>query len=95
MNDYTKYAESRKSKPYDFLSDKKGYYFAQRFRKMFNLNEIDVEGFDVIGVVDETIKRFKNKIDNNNDIKRNYGIKKNQEMKNVGNKHSTYLYFKN
>lgn len=71
LNDYTKYAESRKSKPYDFLSDKKGYYFAQRFRKMFNLNEIDVEGFDVIDVVDETIKRFKNKIDNNNDIKRN------------------------
>lgn len=71
LADFTKYARTRSSKHYDFSKDKKGYYFAQRFRKMFNLDEIDIKGLGILDVIDETIKRFKDKIDNNNDIKRN------------------------
>lgn len=71
LADFTKYARNRSSKHYDFSQDRKGYYFEQRFRKMFNLDEINIKGLGILDVIDETIKRFKDKIDNNNDIKRN------------------------
>ena len=38
---------------------------------MFNFDEIDIKGLGILDVIDETIKRFKDKIDNNNDVKRN------------------------
>lgn len=71
LNDFTEYVSKRKAEPYNFDEDKKGYYFAQRFKNIFNFDEINVKNLSLIEIVDETIKRFKNKIDNDNDIKRN------------------------
>lgn len=69
LNDFVTYAMKRNSSHYDFNNDKYGFYFPQKFRKMFDLGEI--ASVSPLEIVHETIMRFKEKIDNNNDIKRN------------------------
>ncbi len=71
LNDFMQYAKKRKSYSYDFDVDKCGYYFEQRFSKAFDLNDIDVSNLNQLEIIDKTIMGFKDKIDNNNDIKRN------------------------
>ena len=71
LNDFVKYTTKRKSSHYNFDTDKNGFYFSQRYRQMFNLGEINTEDLSPLEIVHETIMRFKDKIDNNNDIKRN------------------------
>lgn len=71
LKDFVNYVTNRKSKPYDFKTDKDGFYFLSRFRKEFNLNDVNVESLEILDAIDKIIKKFKDKIDNNNDIKRN------------------------
>lgn len=71
LNDFVTYTMKRNSSHYNFNNDKNGFYFSQKFRQMFNLDEIKTEKLSPLEIVHETIIRFKDKIDNNNDIKRN------------------------
>jgi len=71
LDDFLKYAKKRKSLHYNFSKDEKGFYFAQNFRNTFDLGKMEIENLSLLEIVHETIMRFKDKIDNNNDIKRN------------------------
>ena len=71
LNDFVTYTMRRNSSHYNFNNDKNGFYFSQKFRQMFDFEEIKIENLSPLEIVHETIIRFKDKIDHNNDIKRN------------------------
>lgn len=70
LNDFLEYTKKRKSSHYDFENDKNGFYLPIYFREIFDFKEMNIKDLSSLEIVHETIMRFKDKISNNNDIKR-------------------------